>query len=153
MRPGFKVNTHFKGTVERSRYSEEEEANWKGWNTHDGAITFAYKGLVIEKRNTFYRVRDVKLEGFPVQSVVGIFNDSRYLRNTIDVGLEQSSPEKLARLKERNRNVMCGDCGTPFLFRREALFPHLDGYVLSCPFCFHEEFEDRLEWATDENFY
>ncbi|WP_145032408.1 hypothetical protein [Pantoea ananatis] len=153
MKPGYKVNTHFGGTVKPSRYSEEEQAKWRGWNSHEGAMTFAYKGLVIEKRNTLYRVRDVKLEGFPVHLVSGVFNDSRYLRNVIDSGLTQSSPEKLERLRERNRNVKCGDCGTPFLFRRDALIPHLGGYIVSCPFCYHEEFEDRLEWATDENFY
>lgn len=153
MKPGYQVNTHFKGTVKRSRYSDEEQANWKGWNTHDGAMTFAYKGLVIERRNTFYRVRDVKLEGFPVELVSGVFNDSIYLRNTIDSGLAQASPEKLKRLRERNRNVQCGDCSTPFLFRRESLIEHLGGYVIACPFCFHEEWEDRLDWATDENFY
>ncbi|WP_343553753.1 hypothetical protein [Pantoea sp.] len=153
MKPGYQVNTHFKGTVKHSRYSEEEQTSWKGWNSHEGAMTFAYKGLVIEKRNALYRVRDVKLEGFPVQSVAGVFNDSRYLRNTIDVGLAQSSHEKLERLRERNKNVKCGDCGTPFLFRRDALIPHLDGFVIPCPFCFHEEFEDRLVWASDENFY
>lgn len=153
MRPGYLVNTHFKGTSKRSRYSDDEETAWKGFNTHDGAMTFAYKGLVIEKRNSMYRVRDVKLEGFPVESVAGVFNDSRYLRNTIDIGLALSSPEKLQRLRERNRNVKCSGCGTPFLFRRDALIPHLDGYVISCPFCSCEEFEDKLEWATDENFY
>lgn len=153
MKPGYQVNTHFKGTTKRSSYGEEEQASRKGWNSHEGAMTFAYKGLVIEKRNSVYRVRDVKLEGFPVQLVTGVFNDSRYLRNTIEVGLAQSSPEKLERLRKRNKNVKCGDCRTPYLFRRDALIPHLDGFVITCPFCFHEEFEDRLEWATDENFY
>lgn len=153
MRPGYQVNTHFKGTSKRSRYSDDEETAWRGINTHDGAMTFAYKGLVIEKRNSMYHVRDVKLEGFPVESVAGVFNDSRYLRNTIDIGLALSSPDKLQRLRERNRNVKCSGCGTPFLFRRDALIPHLGGYVISCPFCYREEFEDKLEWATDENFY
>lgn len=153
MRRGFKVNTHFKGTVKRSRYSEEEEEKWKGWNTHDGALTFAYKGLVIEKRNALYHVRDVKLEGFPVASVSGVFNDSNYLRNTIESGLAMSSPEKLKRLRERNRNVQCGNCNTAFLFRREALIEHLGGNIMPCPFCFHEGWEDQLQWATDENFY
>lgn len=105
MRPGYQVKTQFKGTIKPSLYSEEEQASWKGCNTHDGAMTFAYKGLVIDKRNSVYRVRDVKLEGFSVHLVSGLFNDSRYLRNTIDVGLAESSPEKLERLRQRNRNV------------------------------------------------
>lgn len=144
--------SHAKARLEEC-YSEEGQGDCKGFNAHNGAMTFAYKGLVIDKRNSVYRVRDVKLEGFPVHLVSGVFNDARYLRNTIDVGLAESSPEKLERLRQRNRNVKCGGCNTPFLFRRDTLIPHLEGYIVSCPFCYHEEWEDRLEWATDESFY
>ncbi|NKG29672.1 hypothetical protein FVB43_06410 [Erwinia rhapontici] len=153
MRKGYVPKTHFKGNVKRSKYTEEENKRWRGFNTHDGAMVFAYKGLVIEKRNSLYKVRDVKLEGFPVASVAGIFNNSQTLRSVIEAGLCQSSVSKLARLRERNRNVKCNDCGTPFLFRREQLEDYLEGKILQCPYCYHEEWDDRLEWAPDDNFY
>ena len=153
MHKDYQVKTFFKGTSKRSRYSPEEEEGWRGFSSHGGNMTFSYKGLVIVKRNSLYQVRDVKLEGFPVQSISGIYNDSRALRTTIDIGLAQSSPDKLEALRMRNRNVKCGDCNTPFLFRREMLIDHQGWQVISCPYCSHEEFEDRLEWATDESFY
>ncbi len=153
MRPGYQVKTHFPGTRKRSSSQDREGMPEHVWNRNDGTMTFAYKGLVIEKRNALYRVRDVKLSGFPVQSVAGVFNDSRLLRALIDSGIAQSCPERLERLREGNRNVHCGNCLTPFLFRREGMIEHLGGFLVTCPYCAHEEFEDRLRWATDENFY
>ena len=153
MRKGYQFKAYQKGRTKRSRYSSEEEENRKPFNTHDGRMTFAYKGLVVEKLNSIYTVRDVKLEGFPVECIEGVFTDTRTLRIAIDNGLLQSSPEKLERLRERNKNVSCGGCRTPFLFRRDMLIDYLEGKIIQCPYCYLEEFEDRLEWATDENFY
>lgn len=153
MRKGYQVKTHGIGTSKRSKYTAEEDALWMGFNTRDGQMTFSYKGLVIDKRNRLYSVRDVKLEGFPVNDIAGVFTDTRTLRIVIDNGLLQSSPDKLERLRERNKNIKCGDCSTPFLFRRDMLIAYLGGKIIQCPYCYHEEFEDRLEWATDENFY
>lgn len=152
MHKGYQVKTYNKGTSKRSRSSDEEERR-RPFNTHGGRMTFAYKGLVIDKCNSLYSVRDVKLEGFPVHSIQGVFNDTRTLRIAIDNGLLQSSLEKLERLRERNKNIKCGDCSTIFLFRREMLIDYLEGKIIQCPYCYHEEFDDRLEWATDENFY
>ncbi|GGD35747.1 hypothetical protein GCM10011513_36920 [Franconibacter daqui] len=152
MRKGYQINTHYKGTRKRRYYAEEgDEA--KRYNTQDGAVTFAYKGLVIDKRNSFYKVRDIKLEGFPVASVAGVFNDSAYLCSVIESGLSLASPSKLERLRKRNRNVRCKGCGSAFLFRKDNLIDYLEGKIIQCPCCYHEEWQDRLEWATDENFY
>ncbi|ORJ26205.1 hypothetical protein O1V64_11875 [Rouxiella badensis] len=153
MRKGYPVKTYCKGNSNYSRLSPEESEITKPFNTHDGRMSFAYKGLVIDKRNSLYSVRDVKLEGFPVHLVEGVFNDSRMLRIAIDGGLLTASPEKLERLRERNKNVSCGGCGTPFLFRRNMLIDYLGGKIIQCPYCYFEEFEDRLNWGTDESFY
>lgn len=151
MRKGYQMKVHNERSSKRNRLSTEEGK--VHFNSQNGAMTYAYKGLVIDKRNGLYTVRDVKLKGFPVDMVKGLFTDTHTLRVAIENGLLESCPEKLECLRARNKNVICGGCRTPFLFRREMLTDWLEGKVLECPYCYLEEFDDRLEWVSDDKFY
>lgn len=116
-------------------------------------ITFSYKGVVIDRKESLYKIRSVKLEGFVDTHVQGVFNSASKLRDAIDYALACVNPDKHTALREKNQNVQCEHCGAAFLLRAGMLSPHLDGQVLNCPCCAHELWEDLLTRLRDDVFY
>jgi len=74
---------------------------------------YAYKGIVIEKKQGIARVIPPKLSGFDDERVRGVFTDNQSLGFCLLLALANASKERQAELRERYRNFLCPDCGLP----------------------------------------
>jgi hypothetical protein len=100
-----------------SRYEDDRYRMY----TYNGTLTFAYRGIAIEKRKAMYTIaKRIQISGFPAESLMrlaGSYNNGADLRGEIDYALTFCNPERVEQVRNRHRNCQCPMCETVSMFK------------------------------------
>lgn len=145
-----------------------DDTNQPPFYKYNGHRIFSYKGIVIEKGDSVYKVAQrIVISGFPVDSVEGLWIDGLSLRYAIDYALEKADPERHEAATRRFRNWECPSCNVFAWVNPKHITPvweyKTDGQgkelrvksgrkILTCQHCSKEVDASEIPYAPNDLF-
>lgn len=111
------------------------------------AIRFAYKGLIIERRGSTYRVTPPKLKGFDMALCDSSYTDARSLLRALELALLDVDIERQEELRSLHTNFRCDWCkGVTLIQKKDQR-----GEMITCPLCGHHAHYSYFEAFNDSS--
>lgn len=107
---------------------------------------FSYKGIVIERKGSSYRITPPKLKGFDMALCAGVYTDTRSLQGALDLALLNVDSERQEELRALNINYHCPACKGVTLIQKKDWRDER----ISCPLCARHSHYSYYEAVKDE---
>lgn len=113
--------------VARANNAKKRAKRYSGdslrYSSSTGMNVFAYKGVLIEKNRSGYKVhKEIQMKGTDPALAAGNWTDAGKFKYALDRMLETADAGRLAELREKRQNYLCTACkGATYLSKQNMI--------------------------------